>query len=286
MSKTLSTRRQFLLLASAGVAALGADVTLIEPNWPHLIQREIALDRWPQQLDGFKIALLSDFHYDPTFSIHPLRAAVRMVNDLNPDLIALTGDFVSLRFSPRMNREAALTAEPCGSILQNMRSALGQWAVMGNHDQFTDPDIVTSALQNHGIKVLANQAVPIERGGARFWLAGVNDVISGTADLKETLASVPSGEPVVLMAHEPDFADFVARFPIDLQLSGHSHGGQVRVPFVGPLFLPDLARKYVRGQYQVGRVKLYVNVGIGTVGIPVRWNCPPEVTLLTLRAKP
>jgi len=110
-------------------------------------------------------------------------------------------------------------------------------------------------------------------------------VLSGTADLETTLHNVPANEPVILMAHEPDFADEAARFPIDLQLSGHSHGGQVRIPFLPPLYLPELAKKYPMGAYQVGALPLYTNAGLGTVDAPVRFNCPPEITLLTLRTR-
>lgn len=282
MPNTFVTRRKFLTLASAGTALLAADGVLIEPNRPQVVRHDILLDRWPERLNGFKIALMSDFHYDPYFSVHPIHSAVEVVNGLGPDLIALTGDFVSLRFSHRENRVAAHSAVPCAQILRGMKAPLGRWAVLGNHDQFTDPDVVTAALEEEKIGVLGNRSVAIERNGARFWISGVDDVLGGNADLDVSLAQVPSGEPVVLLAHEPDFADLTARFPVDLQLSGHSHGGQVRLPFAGPLFLPDLAHKYVRGHYQVGRVQLYVNVGLGTVGVPVRLNCPPEITLLTL----
>ena len=139
-----------------------------------------------------------------------------------------------------------------------------------------------SALQDVGIKVLSNQSMPIERDGGRFWLGGVDDVMGGTANLGATLHDVPAGEPSVLLVHEPDFADYVARYPVDLQLSGHTHGGQVRIPFIHPLFLPELARKYIWGQYQIGGLTLYTNPGLGTVRLPIRWRCPPEITLLTL----
>ncbi len=233
-------------------------------------------------MQGFTIALLSDFHYDPYFSVHPLHAAVALVNGLRPDVIALTGDFVSVPLIGD-EKKAAFAAEPCARILRQMTAPHGLWAVLGNHDDGTDGRHVTRALQAENIRVLANQAEPIERDGARFWLAGVNDVLSKTADLSKTLRGVPAGEAVILLAHEPDFADEVSRFPVDLQLSGHSHGGQVRVPLLPPLYLPTLAKKYVWGPYQVGPLKLYTNAGLGTVGVPVRLNCPPEITLLTLR---
>lgn len=276
-------RRKFLYLAgSAGVAALGADSVLIEPNRPQIVRRDISLRRWPDRLNGFTIAILSDFHYDPYFSTHPIHFAVGMVNDLRPDLIALTGDFVT---EPDFGDPArgAANADPCAEILKNLRARHGFWAVLGNHDVLTDADRVSSALRAHGIPVLSNQAVPIERDGGRFWLAGLDDAIGKTADLSWTLQKVPKDEPTVLLVHEPDYADHVTRFPVDLQLSGHSHGGQIRIPFLPPLYLPELARKYPWGLYKLGNLTLYTNRGLGTVTVPVRFNCPPEVTLLNLR---
>lgn len=280
-----TTRRTFIrLAAAAGVAALAAESVLLEPNRPRIVRQEIALRRWPARLEGFTIALLSDFHYDPHFSVHPLHSAIGMVNGLHPELIVLTGDFVSMPlFGDGAAAAAASAAEPCAQLLRQMQAPQGVWAVMGNHDATTDPDRVTSALRSAGIQVLSNQSTPIERDGARFWLGGVDDVLEGSPDLDATLHDSPGDEPAVLLAHEPDYADHVARHSVDLQLSGHSHGGQVRLPFVRPLYLPALARKYVWGLYQIGSLTLYTNPGLGTVGIPARLNCPPEITLLTLR---
>lgn len=206
-----------------------------------------------------------------------------MVNGLRPDLIALTGDFVSISLFSTTDKEGAAAAEPCAQLLRQLQAPHGVWAVMGNHDFFSDPDRVTSALRSQGIQVLANQSAPIERDGSRFWLSGVGDVLGGDANLDATLQSVPGDEATVLLAHEPDYADFVARRSVDLQLSGHSHGGQIRFPFLPPLYLPELAKKYISGLYKIGPLTLYTNPGLGTVGVPVRLNCPPEITLLTLR---
>lgn len=277
------TRRRFLYGTAAAVAVVGGDSIAWEPNRPRIVRKDFLLPRWPERLNGFTIALLSDFHYDPAFSVHPLHASIPLVNALRPDLIALTGDFVSVPFFGN-EKKAAADAEPCASLLRQMNAPCGLWAVLGNHDWNTDPGHVTRALAAEGIRVLANESVAIERDGSRFWLAGVNDVISRTADLKKTLHVVPAGESVVLLAHEPDFADHAALFPIDLQLSGHSHGGQVRIPMLPPLYLPDMAKKYVMGTYQIGPLILYTNAGLGTVDVPIRLNCPPEITLLTLRA--
>jgi len=278
-----TTRRQFLRAAAAtATLAVVGDALLLAPNRPRIVRQEFFLPRWPERLNGFTVAMLSDFHYDPYFSVHPLRAAIAMVNRLHPDLIALTGDFVSV---PLVGDEtkAAFAAEPCARLLRQMTAPHGLWAVMGNHDDATDAEHVTHALQAENIRVLANQSEPIEQDGSRFWLAGVNDVISGTADLSKTMHGVPVGEPVILLAHEPDFADEASQYPIDLQLSGHSHGGQIRIPFLPPLYLPELAKKYVWGTYHVGPLTLHTSAGLGTIGIPMRLNCPPEVTVLTLR---
>jgi hypothetical protein len=278
-----TTRRQFLgAAAGAGLVAVAGDSILIEPNRPRIVRRDFFLPRWPERMDGFTIALLSDFHYDPYFSAHPLRAAIPMVNDLRPELIALTGDFVTVPYAGD-DRKAAFAAEPCAALLRQMSAPYGLWAVMGNHDASTDPAHVTRALEAANIHVLANRSEAIERDGARIWLAGVSDVLEETADLTKTLSPIPAGEAVILLAHEPDYADFASRFPIDLQLSGHSHGGQIRIPLLPPLYLPPLAKKYVMGQYQVGALPLYTNAGLGTVEIPLRFNCPPEITMLTLR---
>jgi uncharacterized protein len=279
------TRRNFLLLSAgaAGVAALGADSVLLEPNRPQLVRREIALRRWPAELNGFTIALLSDFHYDPYFSIHPIQASIPIVNALRPDLIVLAGDFVSEPVLHSYARQAAQNAEPCSRILRQLQAPHGLWAVLGNHDDATDPALITEILRATQIPVLANQSVPVEANGSRFWLSGVNDVLGGDSGLQTTLARVPRDEATVLLAHEPDYADFVARHPVDLQLSGHSHGGQVRLPFLPPFYEPPLARRYIAGLYQVGPLTLYTSRGLGTVGFPVRFDCPPEITLLTLR---
>jgi hypothetical protein len=251
-----------------------------------LVRVDIPLARLPQEFDGFTIIQLSDFHFDPYFSVIPIRKSVQVANDLKPDLIVLTGDFVSVPAieSALRNKRAALQADPCSEVLKDLRAQHGVWAVLGNHDAFSDPVHVTEALRAGGINVLSNSAAPIERSGRRFWLAGVADVLARHSDLQATLKGIATDDPVVLLAHEPDFADHAAKYPVDLQLSGHSHGGQVRLPLLGAIYLPSLGRKYPRGLRTIDRLSLYTNVGLGTLYIPVRWNCAPEITLITLRS--
>jgi len=249
---------------------------------------EIPLARLPHAFDGFTIAQLSDFHYDSHFSAVPIRKAVEMVNGLHPDLIVLTGDFVTVPLldgSPGIRKRFAKTVDPCANILQDLRAPMGRFAVLGNHDANSDPARVARALRDHQLPVLMNRSVPLERGGDRIWLAGVDDVLEGRPDVVLALENVPSAELTILLAHEPDFADEASLTPVDLQLSGHSHGGQVWIPGIGAPWLPPLARRYPRGLYKVGNLTLYTNIGLGTIRAPIRINCPPEITVITLRSK-
>jgi predicted MPP superfamily phosphohydrolase len=279
------TRRSFVKLgASVAATVVAVDGLVLEPNDPKLVELTLPLRRLPTAWDGVRIAQLSDFHYDDTFSAVPLRKAVAVINRLQPDLVLLTGDFVTVPAFSGNRRHAARAIDPCAEILEELTSKLGSFACLGNHDVATDPAHIVSVLQGRKIQVLRNTSEPLERNGNRLWLAGVDDVLEGSADLDVTLQKIPSGEPVVLMAHEPDFATHVGKYQVDFQLSGHSHGGQIRIPFFGAPVLPKLGAKFPKGLYQVGNLRLYTNVGIGTIVVPVRFDCPPEITLFTLKA--
>ena len=282
------TRRKFL--AAAGAATIGAlaleEYLIREPNHPELVQVEMPLSRLPAAFDGFRIVQLSDFHYDEIFCIHPIRRAVEMVNQIHPDLVVLTGDFVTVSmFADYVDHkeEAAWAADPCAKLLSQLQSRLGSLACMGNHDIDSDPHRITQALESHGITMLRNASRSIEQGGSRLWICGL-DSTSGRPRIELALQGVPKDEPVIVLMHEPDFATVVKNYPVDLQLSGHSHGGQVWIPGIGAPWLPPGARNFPRGRYTVGQLPLYTNIGLGTIRAPVRVNCTPEVTLVTLRA--
>jgi predicted MPP superfamily phosphohydrolase len=284
----LPTRRQFLYTGAAaaiGAAALGTD-GYFESYRLQLRKLEIPLRRLPHQFDGFTIVQLSDFHYEEEFSALPIRRSVEMVNSLRPDLVVFTGDFVTAPMF-RFGRHAALVAAnavfPCAAVLSGIKAPMGSFAILGNHDAYSNPALVASGLRSHSIHLLKNSCVPIEREGARFWLAGIDDALEGQPDLGAAIGKIPAGEPIILLAHEPDFADEAALTPVDLQLSGHSHGGQIWIPGLGAPWLPPLARNYPRGFYKIENMILYTNVGIGTIRAPIRINCVPEVTHITLR---
>jgi uncharacterized protein len=286
VSNHACTRRQFLLaaalLSSVGIFGTAADATMLEPRRLIVKHFEVRLRRIPARLDGFRIAQLSDLHYDPFYTAELADRAVNITNGLKPDLVVLTGDYVNAFRTHRT--AAAASAELCALALSNLRSRFGTLAVLGNHDYRADPQAVARSLESRGVTVLNNQSVPFELESSRLWVAGVDDVLQGKPDLYRALQAVPRGEATVLLVHEPDYADYAAHQPVDLQLSGHSHGGQIRIPFVGPPYLPQLARKYPQGLRQVGSLALNTNCGIGTSYLHVRLNCPPEISLLTLRS--
>jgi predicted MPP superfamily phosphohydrolase len=280
------SRRKFLV--TAGAAGLG--VLTADGYWQstriHVERIDLPLKRLPKAFNGYSIAQLSDFHYEHVFSAEVIKESVEIVNGLRPDITVLTGDFVTVPMFERERflRKAAETAIPCADILGNLYGP--KYAVLGNHDAAANPPLIVKALERNGVSVMRNRSVPIERGDARIWLAGMDDFLRGTPRITVTLAGIPPDETTILLAHEPDFADHVSTlpWPVDLQLSGHSHGGQVWIPGIGAPWLPPMSRKYPRGLYHIGDLTLYTNMGIGTIRAPIRINCPPEVTLITLRS--
>lgn len=271
-------------MAAATVTSYGA---FVEPEEWVVDRVQVRLARLPRAFDGFTIAQLSDIHFGPFLHEGHLQRVVEATNALNADLIALTGDYISMPLLSGQRRRMLATedARDCARIMSGLRSRLGIVAVLGNHDHGYNPALVARYFENNGIPVLRNRSTSIEANGARLWLAGVDDVVKRANDLPRTLRGIPVDETTVALVHEPDFADVVAAAPhrVDLQLSGHSHGGQIRFPLLGAPVLPRLAQEYPWGLRRVRHMQLYTNRGIGTIVLPVRLDCPPEITLLTLR---
>ena len=277
-------RRRFLGVGGAAVLGVGLYSSEWERHNIETAEHTVALPDLADSLHGMRLVQISDIHFHEFSEAYYIREVVRRVNALQPDVVMLTGDFVS--DSPRSHAYGRAQSYSCAEILQAIACPV-RYAVMGNHDAEVGVAAVIDALQTHGIPVLENRYLPIERDGRRIWLAGVANVTAHMARLE--LAVPPKTtrgrDPVVLMAHEPDFLDHVAQYGgVDFMVSGHTHGGQVRLPLTGPLVLPPLGRKYVEGFFQMGPTRLYVNRGIGTVGAPVRFLCRPEITVFTLSA--
>ena len=265
----------------AGVALYSGEVARHEID---IIHRPIAISNLPDPFNNFRIVQISDIHLDEFTEPFFLERVIHQVNNLSPDLVLITGDFVTMGAFTFISARHA--AHRCAEILATLTSPL-RYAILGNHDVTVGASMVTRALTNNGTPVLINQHTPIERNGSRLWLCGVEDPGTSHPDLDLTIPTRPDG-PVILMAHEPDFADVVTQHPrgpiVDLMLSGHTHGGQINLPFLGPLVLPPMGKKYAHGIFRFNQMQLYVNRGIGTVGIPFRLNCPPEITVITLQS--
>ncbi|HET7092563.1 MAG TPA: hypothetical protein VFI22_03770, partial [Thermomicrobiales bacterium] len=192
------------------------------------------------------------------------------------DLVLFGGDYISesTRYAPA---SAAALAEYAAGV------RLGGWAVLGNHDAaWGRGDRVAAALEARGIPVLRNAAAAIETGRGTLWLAGIDDVISGRPDPQAAFAGIPAGAAAIALWHEPDYAEQAAARGAFVQLSGHSHGGQVRLPGIGPLVLPRGGQRFVMGWNDAGGMPIYTTRGVGVYRPPLRLNCPPEVTLITL----
>ena len=278
------TRRKFFqraaIAGSAVAMAFGADALFIEPKGVVAERINIKPDRLPEEFNGFRIAQISDIHFGPYMGKSGVERAVHLAQTFDPDLVILTGDFVSHPFGKPDGPEGARYAEPCGDVLTQLQAP--KVAILGNHDHWNSPTIVEGALRERGIVVLRNASIPLEKGKGRIWVSGVDDAIARAANMSQALQVVPPTETTILLAHEPDFADYASRFPIDVQFSGHSHGGQVRFPGVGALILPIMGQKYPIGLNRVGRLQVYTNRGLGVINPPVRFHCPPEVTFITL----
>lgn len=277
------TRRSFLTGAAAlaaGLAVYSGEVARHEIDTTH---HTIAVRNLPTAFHGLRIAQLSDIHLDEYTEPYFLEQIVKRVNALAPDLVLLTGDFVTRGALTFVAANHA--ANRCAEILQTLHCP-EMYAILGNHDVTVGAALVTGALEQHGIPVLRNSFLVLSQGGDHLTVAGTADPGTDVADLNTSIPAHPQG-PVLLMVHAPDFADIVVAHPrgplVDLMLSGHSHGGQIRLPILGPLVLPPLGRIYTEGPYQLGRMQLYVNRGIGTVGLPFRLNCPPEISTFTLQ---
>lgn len=281
------TRRSLLKTLGFGAAGLALYAGEVERHWIDVEHRDIYIAGLPEQFEGMTIAQLSDIHLNEYTEPFLLREAVDHINHMRPDMVLLTGDYVSAEILPKHLTMNA--AWECASLLAKI-ACPQKFAILGNHDCMAGADEVADALRKNGIPVLRNAFLPIQRDRARFWLAGLEDPVCGRPDPDRAIPAVIRNaphEPVILMCHAPDFVDDLAAHPvgwsISLVLSGHTHGGQVRLPFVGALRLPEGGRKYVEGWFPVGPMQLYVNRGIGAVGLPFRFDCRPEITKLTLR---
>jgi uncharacterized protein len=264
-------------LSVAGALSVVAGLAALRRR-PRIVTARIAIADLPPELEGYRIAQLSDLHCGPFTPATRVRRWVARANALAPDLIAVTGDLIT----SGDQYVGAVAAE-----LGGLRAPDGVWACMGNHDYFTDGEVLVRALESQGLHVLRNRGVVVARGAARLYVAGVDDTWTRRHDVAAALRARPAGAPTLLLAHDPDLFVEAAAHGVDLTISGHTHGGQIAVP--GATRRWNLARmltRFTAGLFHDGRCTLYVSRGLGTTGPPVRLGARPEIAILELHRAP
>lgn len=289
MKAGLPGRRQFLKLAAASSAtvALGClGVGYAEHQQIEVSRVEVRLATLPAQFDGLTIAHLSDIHHGIYTGLEYISHCVELVNRLKPDLVALTGDYTLL---------SKKYIEPCAAALRPLRANVGVFAVLGNHDYYQSAGLTAHALRQAGFTVLIEGRERLEKRGAKISLLGADDLLYGHWNAARLLGAVPADETRIVLAHNPDFIGKVAERGqyADFMMSGHTHGGQIRLPLIGaPHVISDYGQRFVIGLNHLdsvtggkGPMQIYTTRGVGAIWMPVRFDCPPEIALYTLRQR-
>lgn len=280
------TRRGFIkktvgtILAAAGSTIGGYFYARnVEPRMLDSTRHIVKSPIFPFAFNGLKIVQFSDTHIGFQYDMNQLEKLISKINKLKPDVIFFTGDLLDdpLHFIDKSHLISQL------SLLD---APLGKFAVYGNHDHGGyGSNLYKDIIEQSGFTLLLNDAVKIARKESAIWIAGVDDAMLGKPDLAAAISPVPEGAYTILLSHAPDLADAASAYPYHLQLSGHSHGGQIQIPFFGPLVTPPFAEKYVEGFYSIGEqesLQLYVNRGLGTTRLPFRFLSQPELAIFTL----
>jgi predicted MPP superfamily phosphohydrolase len=272
--------RRTFFKTTAGVLTAGATAGtcygFAEAGGFEVTRPMVAVPNLPSAFDGLRIAFLTDLHHGPYTGLPFITSVVRATHALNPDLILLGGDYCL--------REGKYI-RPCLEELKSLSAPLGVFAGMGNHDYAHGPDETRRELRRAGVEELSNGGVWLRRGTDRVRLAGVDDLWWGKPDASVAIGEATSDSAVLLLSHNPDYCETLRDPRVGLVLSGHTHGGQVRVPGMRNPFIPSrYGHKYSHGLVDAPTCRVYVSRGLGATGLPVRYNCPPELTLITLSA--
>lgn len=272
------TRRQFLKRACSF-----GELGLVAASYPFFVERYIVLTNiyrvsvpnLPSAFSGLRIVQLTDLHYGALVPLGLIRHVVERANRLKPDLIVCTGDYVH-------EKNSAKQIDQVWPVLSRLTAPMGVYSVLGNHDHWADTDRSDYWLRRTR-QDLRHKSVRIERQGRQFWLAGAGDFWEDHRGLDTLLGGLPDTDCRIVLAHNPDTADTHYSSRIDLMVSGHTHGGQVSIPFVGPPVLPVQNKNYSSGLKRSPRgCKVFISKGIGWAIYPVRFNCFPEIAFLEL----
>jgi predicted MPP superfamily phosphohydrolase len=276
------TRRQFLSgLAAAplvAVSATSAYASLITPHNYEVTETDIFIKDLPERFQGFRITQLTDVHHSRIVGLGEVRRVVDLARQTKPDLIVLTGDYTTTyrRY-----------IEPCAEALGGLNAPEGVWAVLGNHDHYTDPELTTRALERHHITMLNNANTTIRRGADAIQLAGIDDWSWNGTDWRRAYYGLDRKLSSILLSHQPIVLDLDEAQAASLILSGHTHGGQIDLPFIGaPARFATVGMKYASGLFRRGQTQLYVSRGTGVIGLPVRLGVRPEIAVLRLQRAP
>lgn len=252
-----------------------ASAPTVNPGWVEVTHLTLTFPRLSPEFHGYRLAQFSDIHMDRWMTPRHVSQVIDLVNQEQPDMVAVTGDFITHdpdRYAPSLV-----------AVLSQLSSLDGVLAIRGNHDLWAGGPQVNQIIQDSGMINLCNTAITLRRGAASLHFVGVDDYYVHADRLDLALQKVPASGAAVLLAHEPDYADISAKTGrFDLQISGHTHGGQVDLPIFGRLFLPKYAKKYPCGLYKVDGMWLYTNRGLGTTHFPIRYNAKSEITVYTL----
>ena len=268
-------------LIAVGIGFLLLWSFYIEPSSLSYKRYEITLDDWPTSQDGLSIAVIADLHVGaPYMPLERVKTIVRNVNNIKPDLILLAGDYSINHFFGGTFVEF----EPIARELSKLKAKLGVFSVLGNHDWYNGADKARQVFEGVGIPVLNDEAIEIKDENYRFWLVGISDYWEGRHDVGKAFRDVPKDASVIVLTHNPDVFPELPR-PVSIGLAGHTHGGQVRLPFIGSPVVPSsYGQRYIAGHIIENGKHFFVSPGIGTSIIPIRFRMPPEIPIITLRS--
>lgn len=270
-------RRKFIKRISKTISAIGLvgiGYSYLESGWTTLHRIKLNVPNLPKPFAGTTIAFLTDLHHGPFISLNHIRSVVRMTNILKPDFVALGGDYV--------HKDKKYIA-PCFKELANLKSTYGTFGVLGNHDHWESAPKTRQAMEANDIIEFSNSGTWLEKSGTRLRICGVDDLWCGRQDLNKALGDATENDAVILLCHNPDYVEVIRDRRVGLVLSGHTHGGQAVLPFIGAPYVPSkYGQKYLNGLIKTEYTQVFVSKGLGTVTPPLRFCCRPEIVMITL----
>lgn len=270
------TRRQFLKQMSiyGGIGLCASYPVFIESHLLQINYYNVPVNNLPHSFHGFKIVHITDVHYGPLVRLNFVKEVINKANGIRGDIIVCTGDYVHERNSTKQ-------IDTVWPVLSQLKATHGVYSVLGNHDHWADFNKSKYWLSKSG-QNLRHKSIPISKNGEEIWLGGAGDYFEDSIGIDTAFQNVPKEKCKIVLAHNPDTADqnYVTR--VDLFISGHTHGGQVNIPFIGTPILPVKNKKYSSGYIQNSKNGVFISRGIGWAIIPVRFNCSPEIAVLNL----